>query len=148
LPHPPLLEDVGLAPRCVATWRVLRRSGIGIDLRSPAIGRVPLPVKTVLFRIMQECLNNIHRHSGSSTACVRVSRTGRTLTLQVEDVGRGFPSGAVSASGEPVAHMGVGIPAIQERLRHVGGTLQIRPRRKKTVVTVNVPLERSSGISG
>lgn len=81
---------------------------------------------------------------GSASACVRVSRQGRTLTLQVEDGGRGFPRGAVSARGEPLAHMGVGIAGIQERLRQIGGTLSICSRRKKTVVTATIPLDRTS----
>ncbi len=148
--HPPLLEDVGLITALRGYVEgFCRRSGIRVDLDLAGdIGRVPLPVKTAVFRIMQECLNNVHRHSGSSNACVRLSRKGRALTLQVEDSGRGFPRGALNTDGDPVAHMGVGISAIQERLRQINGTLQIRSRRKKTLVIATVPLDRPVGGNG
>jgi signal transduction histidine kinase len=85
--------------------------------------RLDVEVETAIFRIVQECLTNVHRHSGSSTAEIRLDRNGGTITLQVSDDGKGMPLDH-HGSGE-AASPGVGIAGMQERIRQLKGQLSI-----------------------
>jgi signal transduction histidine kinase len=100
---------------------------------------LPDDTELAIFRIVQECLTNIHRHSGSSTATIRVEQTGSQLTVQVRDNGKGIPSEKqqdLIDSGRG----GVGFGGIRERLRQLGGTLQIQSNGTGTVVSTTVQL--------
>ena len=92
--HPPLLEDTGLTP--AVSWFVegfAKRSGIDVTVEIQSdLGRLNADIELTLFRVIQECLTNIHRHSGSKTASIKISSIGKTLTLQISDQGTGISS--------------------------------------------------------
>jgi PAS domain S-box-containing protein len=140
--HPPLLDQTGLVP--AIRWYVdgfSKRSGIEVNLVAlEDIGRLPAEMETALFRVLQECLTNIHRHSGGHTALVRLAIEAGRLVLQVRDDGHGIDSSLVSADAADVHSLGVGIPGMRQRLRQIGGDLQIESGTWGTAVSVVVPL--------
>jgi len=140
LMHPPVLDDRGLASALGGYVEgFAMRSGIAVKLDlTPDVGRLPREIELMLFRIVQESLTNIHRHSGSRTATIRLARYPRHVVMQVRDQGCGM--GDPQRTGEPSARIGVGIAGMRERVRQIGGTLQIRSRPGGTDVEVVVPL--------
>jgi signal transduction histidine kinase len=146
--HPPLLDEAGL---CSALrWYVdgfALRSKIKVDLDLPEdFGRLPRESETAIFRVVQECLTNIHRHSGSSLARIRLRQRDRQVLVEIEDKGRGIPPEKreeMSASGTP----GVGIRGMRERLRQLGGTLDISSNGSGTVIVVRLPMAEVSSAS-
>ena len=111
--HPPQLDKLGLR-RALARYAdgFGQRSGIQVELNASAdVGSLPLNVETTIFRIVQECLTNIHRHSGSRTASICLRRVASDLVVEVQDAGTGMRSDA---------HAGVGIASMQERLQELG----------------------------
>jgi signal transduction histidine kinase len=139
--HPPMLDDRGLAPALAGYAEgFAERSGIAVKLDlTPDLGRLPKAVELMLFRVVQESLTNIHRHSGSRTATIRLARYPKDLVLQVRDQGQGI-SGKPGQTGEPGVPIGVGIAGMRERVRQIGGRLQILSRPGGTDVEVVVPL--------
>lgn len=139
--HPPLLEEVGLP--AALRWLVegfSRRSGIAVGLEVPGeFGRLPMEVENALFRIVQECLTNVQRHSESGSAWVGVARSQESIRLEVKDDGRGFPPEVLSRRGG-VELLGVGILGMRERVRQLGGRLGIDSKGKGTTVWVEIPL--------
>jgi signal transduction histidine kinase len=137
--HPPLLDEVGLSS--ALRWYakgVAQRSGIAIDFQiANDFGRLSRALELTLFRVVQESLTNIHRHSGSKRATVRMSRDAGIIALQVEDSGKGIPPEqlAVVQSGAS----GFGIRAMRERLRPFGGQLEITSNDGGTQVQVRIP---------
>jgi signal transduction histidine kinase len=133
--HPPLLEERGLA--AAITWFIsgfAERSGLKVKLEiATDFARLPTDVETAIFRIVQESLHNVHRHSGSSRAEVSLTRREHSVVLKVRDYGRG-PSAA--SAGE----LGVGIVGIRERLLQLGGTLAIEPADPGMVVLARLPV--------
>jgi PAS domain S-box-containing protein len=133
--HPPLLDLAGLAS--ALRWYVdgfSDRSKIKVDLAIPPdFGRLPAEVEIAVFRIVQECLTNIHRHSGSPTATIRLELEGDRLTVQVEDSGKGIPKEKRRELTES-GLSSVGFAGMQERLKHLGGTLEIQSPGTGTVV--------------
>jgi len=134
--HPPLLDEMGL--RSALRWYVdgfAERSQMDAKLEvPPAFARLPKEHELCLFRIAQECLTNVHRHSKGSSVQVILSDAGGNTTLQVHDNGRGFAEekvAAVAAGKTP----GVGFRGMQERLRQLGGKLEIKSDANGTVVT-------------
>ena len=133
--HPPLLEDAGLAS--ALRWyadEFSERSKIKVDLEIPSdFERLPNNTEVAIFRIVQECLTNIHRHSGSKSAAIRMARDNGSLVVQVMDRGKGISKEKLPslASGRT----GVGIGGMRERLKQMGGTLDIRSGEDGTVVT-------------
>jgi two-component system, NarL family, sensor kinase len=101
--------------------------------------RLPREHELCLFRIAQECLTNIHRHSGSPTALVRLWHTPREIKMEIGDAGRGFNQEIQSkiASGESA---GVGLRGMQERVKQIGGTMEIGSNGKGASVLVVLPL--------
>ena len=140
LMHPPVLDDRGLASALSGYVEgFAMRSGIAVKLDlTPDLGRLPREIELMLFRIVQESLTNIHRHSGSRTATIRLARYPRHVVMQVRDQGCGM--GDPQRTGESSARIGVGIAGMRERVRQIGGTLQIRSRPGGTDVEVVVPL--------
>lgn len=138
--HPPMLDEAGLIP--ALKWYVegfSTRTGIKVDLEAEhSIGRLPIDIETDLFRVVQECLANIHRHSGSSTARVQLQRNNEQVVLKVRDWGHGLPP-ELSGSRKG-ASSGVGIPGMRERLGQHSGDLHIRSSNRGTFVTATVPL--------
>ncbi len=145
--HPPLLDEAGLPS--ALRWFVegfAERSKIPVDLTlSPELGRFSSELETALFRIVQECLTNIHRHSESPMASISVVRDGNTVTLQVRDKGKGMPAQsylAVSGSVRP----GVGIQGMRERVRQLGGRLEIDSGHGGTSVRAILPVKASASV--
>jgi PAS domain S-box-containing protein len=133
--HPPLLDVAGLAS--ALRWYVdgfSERSHIKVDLEIPKdFGRLPDEMEIAIFRIVQECLTNIHRHSASPTATIRLIQEGDRLTIQVQDHGKGIPLEKQRALIESGLG-GVGFAGMRERLRQLGGTLEIRSEGRGTLV--------------
>lgn len=138
--HPPLLDEIGL--QAVVPWYLnsfSERSGIHIELDMPTeIAKLPDQVELAVFRVLQECLTNVHRHSGSKTAKVRIVPEEARVTLQVNDVGQGFALPQDPQSGQLRA--GVGITGMRERIRELGGTFDIQSGATGTSVTAVLPL--------
>lgn len=140
--HPPALEQVGLLDAIHDYVKgFTQRSGIRVEFeRSATIERMARNVELALFRVVQESLTNIQRHSGSKQAKIRIDRNSN-LTLEISDYGRGASAGAPKkeASGFKV---GVGIPSMQERVKLIGGLMEIDARCEGTTVRVTIPLEK------
>ncbi len=139
--HPPLLDEIGLLS--ALKWYIdgfSERSKIRVTSDIPSdLGRLPRDVELSLFRIVQECLTNIHRHSGSLTAFVRLARSRQGVTLEVKDEGRGFsPNGESIVSGSETP--GVGLRGMRERVRQLGGQFEITSNGTGTLVFARLPL--------
>lgn len=138
--HPPLLDEVGLGS--ALSWYVegfSQRSKIKVDLiLPPNLGRFPNDVEIVLFRVVQESLTNVHRHSGSPSATICLRKDGNTLQLEIRDQGNGISE---ERRREMVtAHVGVGVRGMEERVRQLSGTLRIDSNESGTAVIVTLPL--------
>ena len=130
--HPPVLDEVGLAG-AVQEYAAgfTERSGIKVTLdASPALGRLPAETERALFRMVQESLGNVHRHSGSPTATIRIAREAAAVTLEVTDKGCGL---RVRGDGT-VAKAGVGLAGMRERVRQLGGQFEIESSGRGTTV--------------
>jgi PAS domain S-box-containing protein len=143
--HPPLLDEVGLASALRSYLEgFTERSKIKVDFEFPGdFGRLPQDIETTLFRIVQECLTNIHRQSGSDMAKVRVVRADKEVCIEVEDRGRGIPlekQTTMTSDGT----FGVGIRGMQERVRQFGGTLEISSSGSGTTVAARLPVAQNS----
>ena len=142
--HPPALDHAGLedAVRDYASG-FSKRSGIQVDLElSAPLGRLPRDIELALFRIVQESLTNIQRHSGSQQAKIRIHRNS-DLTLEISDHGRGFSTSVSKGKNEPRLEFGVGIPSMRERVKLIGGRLDIDSGSHGTTVRVTIPLENA-----
>ena len=138
--HPPLLDENGL-PEAIR-WYVQGlqgRSDLKIELCfSDTFGRLPCEVEMALFRMVQECLTNIHRHSGSKKAIIRIVRKADSVSLDIQDEGKGIPAEKlVSIQGQ---NAGVGIAGIRERVRHLRGTVNIQSNPSGTTISVTLPV--------
>jgi signal transduction histidine kinase len=141
--HPPLLDESGLAS--AVRWYVegfAARSGIAVDLKAPrTIPRFQNEIETALFRILQESLTNVHRHSQSKRVDIVISCDRHTVSLMVRDYGCGISLARIRAFRDLGTGMGVGLGGMRERVREVGGTLRIEPGEGSgTVISVEIPL--------
>jgi signal transduction histidine kinase len=98
-----------------------------------------------IFRVVQECLTNIHRHAGSPTAGIRIIQDDACLRVEIEDAGKGIPPEKESTFGSS-ANTGVGLRGMRERLRQSGGTLQIQSNGHGTRVTAILPVVRATAV--
>lgn len=142
--HPPLLDETGLAPALKWYLDGLKsRSSVSITLDvAEDFGRLPRDMELVLFRMVQECLTNIHRHSGSKTATITLARDAENVLLEVRDHGTGIPP-------EKLAQLqtqgsGVGIRGMRERVRQFKGALNIESSASGTAVVVTLPVPDDS----
>jgi len=139
--HPPMLDDVGLAP--AIRWFAngfSQRSSIQVDLNLPGdLPRLPMELETAVFRVVQESLTNVHRHSGSATAAVRLETTADRLHLYVIDQGCGITSEQLTSRQEG-ATLGVGLLGMRERLRQFRGELEITSGSQGTSIHAILPL--------
>ncbi len=144
--HPPTLDEIGISS--ALSWYVqglAERSSLQIDLKVPEdFGRLPSEMELVIFRLVQESLTNIHRHSGSKTAQIRIEREGDNVKVEVEDQGSGM-------SPERLAEIqsqgtGVGIRGMRERVRHFHGDLVIESNGSGTKVYATLPLKTPASI--
>jgi two-component system sensor histidine kinase UhpB len=136
--HPPLLDESGLSS--ALNWYVQglkERSGLDVNLRIPEkFDRLPADMELVIFRIVQESLTNVHRHSGSKSASIRVAREADKIIVEVQDQGRGMPAEKlveIQSQGS-----GVGISGMRERLRHFGGELAVESNGTGTKIVATV----------
>jgi PAS domain S-box-containing protein len=140
--HPPLLDESGLAS--AVRWYAegfQKRSGIHLSVDiAPGLGRLSMEVETALFRVVQESLTNVHRYSGSPDAEIRIFAEDGELRLEVVDHGKGIEAGTARTLIDGIASLGVGIPGMRERLRQLGGQLEVDFGRSGTRVLANVPL--------
>ena len=139
--HPPELDYLGLASALrVYVKGFAERSRIHVDLHvSPELGRLGQEMETALFRIVQESLANIYRHSGSPRAEIRIDIERNQLTVEVEDEGRGMPSSTLEVAKAEPLRLGVGILGMRERLRQLGGQLEVNSSGRGTTVTATIP---------
>lgn len=139
--HPPLLDEAGLSS--ALHWYVdgfSERSKIKVDLELPEdFGRLPSDLETAIFRIVQECLTNVHRHSKSPVAIVRVRRmSSDVVRLEIQDKGAGIPvdkQADLAAGGIP----GVGLSGMRERVRQLGGNFEVCSDDRGTTVIAELP---------
>ena len=143
--HPPLLDEAGL--HSALTWYVQGlsdRSGIKVELEiAERFGRLPRDIEIAIFRLVQESLTNIHRHSGSNSAVIHVERSADDVRVEVHDKGKGIPPErlvAIQSGGS-----GVGIRGMQERLRQLRGELKIESGAWGTRVVATIPLPPDPG---
>jgi signal transduction histidine kinase len=140
--HPPSLDELGLAG-AVQEYAAgfTQRSGINVTLdASPSVGRLPTETERALFRVVQESLGNVHRHSGSPTAAIRITREAGNVILEVTDQGCGL---RVRGDGT-VAKAGVGLAGMRERVRQLGGQFEVESSGRGTTVRAIVPGEAAT----
>jgi signal transduction histidine kinase len=139
--HPPMLQEIGLP--AALRWCAegfAKRSGIAVEVELPDhLDRLPMEVENALFRIVQECLTNVQRHSGSPSARIQLVRTPRSVALEVRDQGRGLPAGILNRR-EAVESLGVGLLGMRERVRQLGGQLRIETSGQGATVHVEIHL--------
>jgi signal transduction histidine kinase len=145
--HPPLLDELGLGS--ALRWYIdgfEKRSGIKVHFELNTSARLPAELETMFFRMIQECLVNVHRHSGSATAAIRLSQMGGNIIVEVEDQGRGMEADELTdiAAG---ATPGVGLRGMRERINDFGGELQIESSEKGTKIRATIPVE-TAGLDG
>ncbi|MFZ0733388.1 MAG: ATP-binding protein [Candidatus Sulfotelmatobacter sp.] len=139
--HPPLLDEAGL--NSAMRWFVegfAQRSGIEVTMdiqESPE--RLSDSIELVLFRVLQESLTNVHRHSGAKRADVRLGTSGNNVILKVKDYGRGLPANVLENLREDGTGGGVGLAGMMERIREIGGRLVINSNASGTEVVASVP---------
>ncbi|MGB2666922.1 MAG: PAS domain S-box protein [Candidatus Acidiferrum sp.] len=145
--HPPLLDEAGL--QSALKWYVdgfAERSKIKVTLDiAPDVDRLSQDYELSLFRIAQECLTNVHRHSGSFTALVRLSRTPGRVEMEVRDEGKGIKP-EIQAKFAAGSSAGVGLRGMQERVRSLGGELTVQSTGNGTSVLVALPLTQEVDI--
>jgi two-component system NarL family sensor kinase len=142
--HPPMLDDLGVFSALRTFIQgFAERSGILIDLELPDRSiRMSRDLETTIFRVVQEGLSNVHKHSRSSTARVRVAVNHDGVFINVEDEGTGLPSSTEFT--ELPTKIGVGISSMQERVRHCGGHLQLHSHGAGTQLEVSLPLRQAA----
>jgi signal transduction histidine kinase len=142
--HPPLLDEMGLSS--ALRWYVdgfAQRSGIRVSLALHFDrGRLSRDLETAIFRVVQECLTNIHRHSESPTAEIQLRQISGNLVLQISDEGKGIPAGKMSQIASSGVS-GVGVRGMRERIKDFGGEFDLASDETGTRVTVAIPLAAS-----
>ena len=137
--HPPLLDENGLP--AALSWYIRglsERSGLDIAFSiSEEFGRLPRDLELVVFRLVQECLTNIHRHSGSKTATIQVNRDPDRILVEVRDQGKGIPRDKLAQIEQGIS--GVGIRGMRERLRQFHGEMILDSEGTGTTVIVTIP---------
>jgi len=144
--HPPLLDEAGFGS--AARWYVdgfSQRSGIKVNLKlPPKLGRMHRDVEVALFRAVQEGLTNVHRHSGCSAVDICLGLNAKQLRLEIKDDGRGIPQKRLRSLIEGAVEGGVGLAGMRERMRELGGSLELRSDRAGTTVVISIPVETTA----
>jgi PAS domain S-box-containing protein len=142
--HPPLLDENGLYS--AISWYLeglLERSGLEVQLDvSKEFGRLPRDMELLIFRLVQECLTNIHRHSESETASIRIAREPNQIALVIRDQGKGMSAARLAEIQS--GRSGVGIGGMRERLRQFEGTMNIESDSSGTRIFATIPLKSAS----
>jgi PAS domain S-box-containing protein len=138
--HPPLLDESGLSQ--AIQWYIqglTERSGLQVDLSiAEDFGRLSADLELAVFRIVQESLTNIHRHSGSKTATIHLFRSAESVVLEIQDYGGGIPAEKLAAI--KAQRTGVGITGMRERVRHFNGEMDIHSDGKGATISVILPV--------
>lgn len=147
--YPPMLEEMGL--RSAIPWYLdgfSARSGIKATFEiQSTFGRLPRESELALFRVLQESLTNVHRHSGSPTAHVRLLAKGKMVILEVEDSGKGIAAELLAEfCHEWIGGLGIGVRGMNERMRQLGGRLDLASNEGGTTLTAMVPAETTSSV--
>ena len=145
--YPPMLEELGL--KSAIPWYLdgfTKRSGIKTSFEvSPEFDRIPGDLELALFRVLQESLTNVHRHSGSPTATVRLMTENRCVLLQIVDEGSGNQSKNLeNLAMDWMGALGVGLRGMNERVRQLGGSLELSSAQGRTTVTARIPIPEAS----
>ena len=140
--HPPLLDEVGFA--CAAEWYIegfAKRSGINVkaDIANSR-ERLPKGMEIALFRVLQESLTNVHRHSKASDASVHFQHEPESVILEIRDFGQGIPSERLRLLRGVGPETGVGLAGMRERLHELNGKLEIESDGNGTSMRAVVPL--------
>lgn len=147
--HPPLLDESGLPS--ALRWYVeefSERSGITVTLEfSPSFERLSSELETAVFRIVQESLGNIHRHSQSPTAEIRIAKNDGSVSLEVRDAGRGIPVEKQEQIKFGI-RTGVGLRGMRERVAQLGGQLKIDSDTSGTAIAVTLPCTPAPAAEG
>jgi PAS domain S-box-containing protein len=140
--HPPLLDEAGFAS--AASWFVAgfsQRSGIPVTLDLPAdLQRLPDVVEIALFRILQESLTNVHRHSRAKSAEISLDVDAEHVTIQVRDHGRGMPPNVIRQIEAESSKLGVGLAGMRERIHELGGKFAVSSNEDGTTILASIPL--------
>lgn len=139
--HPPMLDEAGLASaiRCYLEGYA-ERSNITVDCEIPEdFGRLSADLETTIFRIVQEALTNVHRHSGSQSAAIRLVRKAGFVQVEVKDLGKGI-SPEKLADLQSNGNSGVGIRGMRERVKQFGGSFEINSNSQGTRVVARLPI--------
>ncbi|HEV2396389.1 MAG TPA: ATP-binding protein [Candidatus Sulfotelmatobacter sp.] len=146
--HPPLLDEAGFAS--AAKWYVEgfgQRSGIATKLELPEhLHRLPTRMETALFRILQEALTNVHRHSGSRAVQVKLTVEKTNVILTIRDFGMGVPREVLDRFWK-TGNVGVGLAGIRERLKELGGFLEIESNLDGTLLKATIPISAADGLT-
>jgi signal transduction histidine kinase len=142
--HPPMLDELGVFPALRSFIEGFsERSGIAVDLDLPNRSfRMPRELETTIFRVIQESLSNVRKHSHSSMARVRVALNADGVFIRVADDGLGFPPSADPDLRH--AKIGVGISSMRERVKHCGGRFNLQSRSTGTQLEVSLPLPQAA----
>jgi signal transduction histidine kinase len=147
--HPPLLDEVGFAS--AARWftdEFAKRSGIKVKLDLPEeMDRLPELAEITLFRILQESLTNVHRHSGSSAVEVRLQLSEHQAVFTVRDFGCGMLDESIQGSQTNRNHFGVGLRGMRERVNDLGGHFEIQSGGDGTAIAVSIPVATDTSAS-
>ena len=144
--HPPLLDEVGFA--CAAEWYVegfAKRSGVNVSLDiATDHERLPMNIEIALFRVLQESLTNVHRHSGASRVIVCFRHQLEKIILEIRDDGHGIPAERLVRLREASAETGVGLAGMRERMQELNGKLEIESDGHGVTMRAIVPLPATS----
>jgi PAS domain S-box-containing protein len=147
--HPPLLDEVGFTS--AARWYVdelAKRSGINATLEMSAIPSLTKAAELALFRVLQESLTNVLRHSGSKAVDVHLHSDGQNILLAVRDYGKGIPSEKLTSFRQTGAGVGIGLGGMKQRLRELCGHLKVESDETGTCITASLPapeIQESNG---
>lgn len=143
--YPPMLEEMGL--KSAINWYLegfMQRSGIKVNFNAPAsLERPSRDIELALFRVLQESLTNVHKHSGASLVDIQLSRENGAIHLNVRDYGRGLPNAIASATRPVSSLFGVGLRGMNERMLQLGGRLALSSASPGTLVRATVPAQQS-----
>ena len=147
--HPPTMDAVGIAS--AARWYVEGfglRSGLKLTLIAPDDPvRLPDAIELALFRVLQEALTNVRRHSGASAADILIKRSSGQVILEVTDNGRGMKQEMIDRFREAGVGVGVGLMSMHERARELGGKLEIDSNPAGASVRITLPLPPDCGVN-
>jgi signal transduction histidine kinase len=144
--HPPLLDETGL--RSAISWYAegfAERSGIRVDLEIPeTFERLPVEMETALFRVVQQSLANVHRHSGSLVAFISIRKDADAVSVEIRDEGHGIAPEVLAGFHSGARLLGVGMAGMRERIRDMGGSFEVRSTEKGASIHVKLQLSAAT----